>query len=88
VELPLLLPVLLVAVLFRLLDSLLSLDSVYALTAGGPGYNTYTVTYYIYTLGLKNFDFGVAAAASWLFMAFAAGVILLMFRLQRRSGAA
>ena len=87
VELPLLVPVLLVAVLFRLLDSLLSLDSVYALTAGGPGYSTYTVTYDIYTLGLKNFDFGVAAAASWLFMAFAGVLIVVMFRLNRRSGA-
>jgi multiple sugar transport system permease protein len=85
VELPMLRPVLLVAVLFRLLDSLLSLDAVYSLTAGGPGYSTHTVTYYIYVLGLKNFDFGVAAAASWLFMAFAAAVILLMFWLQRRS---
>jgi ABC-type sugar transport system permease subunit len=87
VELPMLLPVLLVALLFRLLDSLLSLDSVYSLTAGGPGYSTHTVTYYIYVLGLKNFDFGVAAAASWLFMAFAAAVILVMFWLQRRSEA-
>jgi multiple sugar transport system permease protein len=85
VELPMLLPILSVAVLFRLLDSLLSLDTVYSLTAGGPGYNTHTVTYYIYVLGLKNFDFGVAAAASWLFMAFAGIVILIMFWLQRRS---
>jgi multiple sugar transport system permease protein len=87
VELPMLLPVLLVALCFRLLDSLLSLDTVYSLTAGGPGYSTHTVTYYIYVLGLKNFDFGVAAAASWLFMAFAAIVIALMFWLQRRSEA-
>jgi ABC-type sugar transport system permease subunit len=87
VELPMLIPVLLVAVLFRLLDSLLSLDAVYALTQGGPGYSTYTLTYYIYTLGLKNFDFGVAAAASWLFMAFAAVVIVGMFRLHRRGEA-
>jgi ABC-type sugar transport system permease subunit len=87
VELPMLLPVLLVALCFRLLDSLLSLDTVYSLTAGGPGYSTHTVTYYVYVLGLKNFDFGVAAAASWLFMAFAAIVIALMFWLQRRSEA-
>jgi ABC-type sugar transport system permease subunit len=84
VELPMLMPVLLVAVLFRLLDSLLSLDTVFSLTAGGPGYATHTVTFYIYNLGLKNFDFGVAAAASWLFMGFAAITILIMFRLQRR----
>jgi multiple sugar transport system permease protein len=84
VELPLLMPVILVAVMFRTLDSLLSLDSVYSLTAGGPGYSTHTITYYIYNLGLRNFDFGVAAAASWMFMAFTTVVIVVMFRLHRR----
>jgi multiple sugar transport system permease protein len=87
VELPLLVPVLLVAVMFRMLDSLLSLDSVYSLTAGGPGYSTHTITYYIYNLGLRNFDFGVAAAASWIFMAFTTLVIIVMFRLHRRADA-
>jgi multiple sugar transport system permease protein len=87
VELPLLMPVILVAVMFRVLDSLLSLDSVYSLTAGGPGYSTNTITYYIYTLGLRNFDFGVAAAGSWIFMAFTTVVIIVMFRLHRRADA-
>jgi multiple sugar transport system permease protein len=87
VELPLLMPVILVAVMFRTLDSLLSLDSVYALTGGGPGYSTNTITYYIYTLGLRNFDFGVAAAGSWIFMAFTTLVIIVMFRLHRRADA-
>jgi ABC-type sugar transport system permease subunit len=87
VELPLLMPVILVAVMFRTLDSLLSLDSVYSLTAGGPGYSTNTITYYIYNLGLRNFDFGVAAAGSWIFMAFTTLVIVVMFRLHRRADA-
>ncbi len=85
VELPLLTPVLLLTAMFRLLESLLSLDSVYSLTFGGPGYATYTLTFFIYTLGLQNFNFGRAAAASWLFMAVAAGVIALVFWLHRRS---
>jgi multiple sugar transport system permease protein len=87
VELPILTPVLLVAVMFRTLDSLLSLDSIFALTYGGPGYSTYTLTYYVYTLGLKNFELGGAAAASWMFMAFSSGVIVLMFWLHRRTEA-
>lgn len=84
VELPLLAPLLLLTLMLRVLDSLLSLDAVYSLTFGGPGYSTYTLTFFIYTLGLRNFNLGHAAAASWLFMAFAATVIGLVFWLQRR----
>ncbi len=84
VELPLLAPLLLLTLMLRVLDSLLSLDAVYSLTFGGPGYSTYTLTFFIYTLGLRNFNLGHAAAASWLFMAFAATVIGLVFWLQHR----
>ena len=61
-----------------------SLDSIYTLTLGGPGYATFTMTYYIYTLGLRTFNLGLAAASSWLFMAFAAAALALVFWLQRR----
>ena len=84
VELPLLLPLLLLTLVFRMLESLLSLDSIYSLTFGGPGYSTYTLTYYIYTLGLRSFNFGAAAASSWLFMVFASLSIGLVFWYQRR----
>ena len=84
IELPLLTPLLLLTLVFRMLESLLSLDSIYSLTFGGPGYSTYTMTFYIYTQGLRNFNFGAAAAASWIFMAFASISIFLVFRFQRR----
>jgi ABC-type sugar transport system permease subunit len=87
VELPLLMPIVLLVAMFRLLDSLLSLDTVYSLTFGGPGYGTYTLTFYIYALGLRSFELGQSAAASWLFMLFAAAVIALVFRLHRRTAA-
>ena len=84
VELPLLMPLLLLTFVFRMLESLLSLDSIYSLTFGGPGYSTYTLTYYIYTLGLRSFNFGAAAASSWIFMVFASLSIGLVFWYQRR----
>lgn len=84
IDLPLLAPLLLLTLMFRMLESLLSLDSIYTLTLGGPGYATFTMTYYIYTLGLRSFNLGMAAAASWLFMAFAASALALVFWLQRR----
>ncbi|UCH27161.1 MAG: sugar ABC transporter permease [Trueperaceae bacterium] len=84
IELPLLAPLLLLTVMYRTLDSLLSLDTVFTLTLGGPGYSTYTLTYFIYTLGLKSFNLGQAAAASWMFMLFAGSVIGLTFWMQQR----
>ena len=84
VELPLLMPLLLLTLVFRMLESLLSLDSIYSLTFGGPGFSTYTMTFYIYTQGLRNFNFGAAAATSWIFMAFASLCIALVFWFQRR----
>ncbi len=84
IELPLLMPLLLLTLVFRMLESLLSLDSIYSLTFGGPGYSTYTLTYYIYTLGLRSFNFGAAAASSWIFMLFASFSIGLVFWFQRK----
>ena len=84
VELPLLMPLLLLTLVFRMLESLLSLDSIYSLTFGGPGYSTYTMTFYIYTQGLRNFNFGAAAASSWIFMVFASFSIGLVFWFQRK----
>ena len=84
IELPLLMPLLLLTLVFRMLESLLSLDSIYSLTFGGPGYSTYTLTYYIYTLGLRSFNFGAAAASSWIFMVFASFSIGLVFWFQRK----
>ncbi len=85
VDVPLLAPLLLLTIMFRVLESLLSLDSIYTLTLGGPGYATFTMTYYIYTLGLRSFNLGLAAAASWLFMFFASALLLLVFWMQRRT---
>ncbi|MBK8046048.1 MAG: sugar ABC transporter permease [Anaerolineales bacterium] len=84
IDIPLLAPLLLLTLIFRMLESLLSLDSIYTLTLGGPGYATFTMTYYIYTLGLRSFNLGLAAAASWLFMAFAAAALGFVFWLQQR----
>jgi ABC-type sugar transport system permease subunit len=84
IDLALLGPLLLLTFIFRMLESLLSLDSIYTLTLGGPGYATFTMTYYIYTLGLRSFNLGLAAAASWLFMAFATSALALVFWMQQR----
>ncbi|WP_029146235.1 carbohydrate ABC transporter permease [Microbacterium luticocti] len=85
IELPLLTGAIALVVTFRVLDSLLQLDTVYALTQGGPGYATYTLTYYLYALGLRDFEIGQSAAGSWLFMIVVTLIIVVMFRIDRRS---
>ncbi len=84
VDLPLLAPTLALTMIFRVLESLLSLDSIYSLTFGGPGYSTYTLTFFIYNEGLRSFNFGQAAAASWLFMIFTSLCIVWVFRFQNK----
>lgn len=54
ITLPLLAPILTVAVLFRLIDSLRSFDLVFVMTGGGPGISTETVDIYAYLVGISQ----------------------------------
>jgi multiple sugar transport system permease protein len=64
--LPLLRPVILVALLWRIIDTFRIFDVIFLLTAGGPARKTETVSIYVYRYGFKLFDLGYAAAASYL----------------------
>lgn len=65
--LPLLRPVLLVAVLFRLVDALRVFDAVWVLTGGGPGRSTESLTYYVYALYFREGDAAYASLVSLLY---------------------
>ncbi len=64
--LPLLRPTILVALLWRMIDTFRIYDVPYLLTAGGPGRATETVSIYIYRYGFQNFNLSYASAASFL----------------------
>ena len=68
ITLPILRPVLLVALLFRLIDALKLFDFIYVMTQGGPGYDTETIPYYLYQQGFTYGRFGYTAAGSLLFL--------------------
>jgi multiple sugar transport system permease protein len=68
VTLPLLTPVILLAVTFRLLDAVKLFDVIYVLTGGGPGTDTYTASFYLYQEGYQLFHLGPATAGSWIFL--------------------
>jgi trehalose/maltose transport system permease protein len=62
--LPLLLPTLLVATLFRTLDALRAFDIVFVLTGGGPASTTETLTLYAYRSLFQTLQLGFGAAVS------------------------
>jgi len=64
--LPLLRPTILVALLWRVIDTFRIFDVIYLLTAGGPARLTETVSIYVYRYGFQIFDLGFAASASYL----------------------
>jgi len=67
ITLPLMKNILTVAVLFRLMDLLKLFDQPLIVTNGGPGFSTYTVSLYIYRVGLsEQFRVGYAASLSWI----------------------
>lgn len=62
--LPLLSPYLLIAALLRCVESFKLFDKVYAMTGGGPGQATETVSLFVYRQGFRFFDIGLASAAA------------------------
>jgi multiple sugar transport system permease protein len=83
ITLPIVRPVLLVALLFRLVDALKIFDILYLLTKGGPGYATENYSLYLYEQGFQFFRLGYTAAGSVLFLIV---VVMIATVLIRRIG--
>jgi multiple sugar transport system permease protein len=80
ITIPLMRPIIIVAVLIRGLDALKAFDLIYTLTGGAPGTSTETISYYIYKTGYQFFRLGYGAAASFILLI--ALSILLTFLLK------
>jgi multiple sugar transport system permease protein len=82
ITLPLLMPVTLLVLMFRLIDTLLTLDIVVTTTFGGPGFRTYTLSFWIYQQGLRYFNISYAAATSWIMLigCLLVAIVLLIVR--------
>ncbi|MEN3185196.1 MAG: sugar ABC transporter permease [Atribacterota bacterium] len=68
-----------VAVLLRSLDALKLFDVVFAMTQGGPGTSTETLSYYIYRNGFEYFRMGYTASLSYIVLAVVSIVVMLLF---------
>lgn len=68
ITLPLLKPIIVVALLIRTIDVVKLFDIVWVLTQGGPGTHTETLSVYIYLKSFFYFDTGYAAALSFILL--------------------
>lgn len=64
ITLPLMRPVIAVALLLRLIFAIKTFDIVYIMTKGGPGTSTDLISYYIYRAAFYGLDIGKASAMS------------------------
>ncbi|WP_322798478.1 sugar ABC transporter permease [Thermoflexus sp.] len=84
---PLLRPVMLAAVLIRMLDAFRVFEYVYAITRGGPGERTETILFHIYRVGFLYFRLGEAAAMAFTLAVVIFILVALLFRILRRQEA-
>ncbi|MDG4669033.1 sugar ABC transporter permease [Mycobacterium sp. 236(2023)] len=80
VTLPLLAPVLVVAILLRSLDAMKVFEYVFATTRGGPGTETETLQYFIYQTGIQFFRLGSASSMAFVVLVLVLAVIVIAFR--------
>jgi multiple sugar transport system permease protein len=81
VTLLLLKPAILIALLLRTMDLLRVFDQIFILTEGGPGFATETVSLYIYRTAFRFFDFGYAAALSFVLLLITNVISMVYIRL-------
>jgi multiple sugar transport system permease protein len=85
VILPLLAPVLVVAILLRCLDAMKVFEYVFATTRGGPGTETETLQYFVYQTGIQFFRLGQASSMAFIVLIVVLAVIVVAFRRMERA---
>ncbi|UCB46027.1 MAG: sugar ABC transporter permease [Spirochaetota bacterium] len=80
ITLPVIRPVIMVAVLIRTLEVLKIFDIVFITTWGGPGFTTQSVAFYLYRTGTRHFRMSHTAAGSWVFLIIVAVIISFAIR--------
>jgi len=84
ITLPLLMPAMLVAMLFRYIFAFRLFSEVWLITMGGPARQTEVLAVYLYLEAFRYNDFGVAAATGWVMvvasLALAIPYLWLMYR--------
>lgn len=85
ITLPLLKPVIIVAVLFRLIDCIKTFEIILIITAGGPGHSSETLNLYAYHQNLSFLHFGYGSALLVWLSVLVFGVALGLDALRRKA---
>jgi multiple sugar transport system permease protein len=86
IMLPMLVPVILVALLVRAVETFKIFDAVYILTRGGPGAATETISMFLYNAAFVYFRMGYVAAAALLVLVVVLSICLGLQRALDRHG--
>jgi multiple sugar transport system permease protein len=81
---PLLLPVIVIGILIRAMDSFKLFDIIYLVTGGGPGNVTETISFYTYLQGFKFFSLGYTAAMAFIQLIIITLIAQFFLRFQNR----
>jgi len=81
--LPLLKPVIIVALLLRMLEAFKIFDMIWMLTKGGPAYATEVIGVRIYIQAFTSFNMGYAAALALILLAFSIGIAIAFIRISK-----
>jgi len=84
VQLPLLRPVIFLALILRFLEAMAEFPKTWALLQGGPGSATETLPVYIFLTTWQYFEISKGAAMSYVVMALMVAIVLVAIRLLRR----
>jgi multiple sugar transport system permease protein len=85
--LPLLAPVIMVAVVLRMIDAIGTFDQIYVLTKGGPGTATQLISTYAYNTAFRFTEYGAAMAMIVALLVMVLLLVIVAIRLMRRMGA-
>ena len=80
ITLPLITPLLLIALLFRTMDAYRLFDQVKVLTGGGPGSSTEIMSFHLYQIAFKHFETGLASAIGYIMLIVIIALASLLIR--------
>jgi len=81
VTVPMLKPVIVIAVLLRMIDAFRTYDTIQIVTRGGPNLATDVVSVYLQRLNFRFFDLGYGSAVSWLVLLAILALVLVFVKL-------
>jgi multiple sugar transport system permease protein len=85
ITLPLSAPLILLAIVFRVIDAFKTTDIVWVLTAGGPGSTTETIAYALYKLAFAFYKTGQASALAVILLVTVIGLSIILVRVLNRA---